>query len=65
VPFVIIQAMMVGLIIGFPAMVMHYKAAAPAAAPGQIEIQLPPFNPPVPFNPQIELPRPPDMTNPD
>jgi TRAP-type mannitol/chloroaromatic compound transport system permease large subunit len=64
VPFVIIQAMMVGLIIGFPAMVMHYKAAAPAVLPGQIEIQVPPINLPVPFNPAIELPKPPDLARP-
>jgi TRAP-type mannitol/chloroaromatic compound transport system permease large subunit len=64
VPFVVIQAVMVGLIIAFPAMVMHYKTAAPAVLPGQIEIQVPPINLPVPFNPEIELPKPPDLARP-
>jgi hypothetical protein len=64
VPFVVIQAMMVGLIIAFPAMVMHYKAATPAALPGQIEIQVPAINLPVPFNPEIELPKPADLARP-
>jgi len=43
VPFVIIQCLMVGLVIAFPAMVMHYKSAEPAIDPSKIEIQLPPF----------------------
>jgi len=43
VPFVIIQCIMVGLVIAFPAMVMHYKSVGPAIDPSKIEIQLPPF----------------------
>jgi hypothetical protein len=43
VPFVIIQCVMVGLVIAFPAMVMHYKSTGPAIDPSKIEIQLPPF----------------------
>ena len=61
IPFVIIQCIMVGLVIAFPAMVMHYKAAAPTGDPSKIEIQIPPFNPQSPFNPQFELPGPPDL----
>jgi len=61
IPFVIIQCIMVGLVISFPAMVMHYKAAAPAMDPSKIEIQIPPFNPQGPLAPQFELPAPPDL----
>jgi TRAP-type mannitol/chloroaromatic compound transport system permease large subunit len=43
IPFVIIQCIMVGLVIAFPAMVMHYKALTPTG-PGKIEIQPLPFN---------------------
>jgi len=43
VPFVIIQCVMVGLVITFPGMVMHYKSVGPAIDPSKIEIQLPPF----------------------
>jgi hypothetical protein len=42
VPFVCIQIIMVGLTIVFPQMVLHYKSAAPAIDPSQIEITLPP-----------------------
>jgi TRAP-type mannitol/chloroaromatic compound transport system permease large subunit len=61
IPFVIIQCIMVGLVIAFPAMVMHYKSAGPAVDPSKIEIQLPPFTQPAPFTPQFELPGPPDL----
>jgi TRAP-type mannitol/chloroaromatic compound transport system permease large subunit len=43
VPFVVIQCIMVGLVITFPGMVMHYKAAAPTVDPSKIEIQVPTF----------------------
>jgi len=43
VPFVIIQCLMVGLVITFPGMVMHYKSVGPTIDPSKIEIQLPPF----------------------
>ncbi len=46
VPFVIIQCIMVGLVITFPSMVMHYKGAAPTIDPNTIKIEVP----------QIELP---------
>src|SRR5204863_6316897 len=44
VPFVVIQAIMVGLVIAFPAMVMHYKSSASEVDPTKIhiEIDLPP-----------------------
>lgn len=41
VPFVIIQAIMVGAVIAFPAMVMHYKGAASTIDPNKIKIELP------------------------
>jgi hypothetical protein len=40
---VIIQCVMVGLVIAFPSMVMHYKSSEPAIDPSKIEIQVPPF----------------------
>jgi TRAP-type mannitol/chloroaromatic compound transport system permease large subunit len=43
VPFVVIQCIMVGLVIAFPGMVMHYKSQLPNVDPSKIEIQLPPF----------------------
>jgi TRAP-type mannitol/chloroaromatic compound transport system permease large subunit len=51
VPFVIIQCIMVGLVIAFPAMVMHYKGTGPTTDPSKIKIDLP----------QIELPPPLDF----
>ncbi|MCA1458456.1 TRAP transporter large permease subunit [Bradyrhizobium sp. BRP22] len=46
VPFVVIQIIMVGLVIMFPAMVMHYKGAASTVDPNSVKIEIP----------QIELP---------
>ncbi len=43
VPFVLIQALMIGLTIEFPGMVMRYKSEPPPAAPFQIEVQQPDF----------------------
>ena len=43
IPFVIIQCVMVGLVIAFPGMVMHYKGTTPQIDPSQVEIQLPDF----------------------
>ncbi|HEX6114625.1 MAG TPA: TRAP transporter large permease subunit [Geminicoccaceae bacterium] len=37
VPFVVIQLIMVGLVIMFPIMVMHYKGAAPEISPESIQ----------------------------
>jgi TRAP-type mannitol/chloroaromatic compound transport system permease large subunit len=54
VPFVVIQAIMVGLVIAFPAMVMHYKGLAPKIDPSKIQIEIP----------QIELPPPLDFSEP-
>jgi TRAP-type mannitol/chloroaromatic compound transport system permease large subunit len=52
VPFVIIQCIMVGLVIAFPAMVMHYKGTAPAVDPGKVDIQLPQLDlPPLDLGP--------------
>jgi TRAP-type mannitol/chloroaromatic compound transport system permease large subunit len=41
VPFVVIQLIMVGLAIVFPAMIMHYKGTGPAVNPDTIEITVP------------------------
>jgi TRAP-type mannitol/chloroaromatic compound transport system permease large subunit len=41
VPFVVIQCIMVGLVIAFPAMVMHYKGAASTVDPKDIKIDIP------------------------
>jgi TRAP-type mannitol/chloroaromatic compound transport system permease large subunit len=51
VPFVVIQCIMVGLVIAFPAMVMHYKGAASTIDPSKvnIEIEAPPDLPPLDF----------------
>jgi TRAP-type mannitol/chloroaromatic compound transport system permease large subunit len=43
VPFVIIQVIMVGLVIAFPGMVMHYKSVLPTIDPSKVEIKLPPI----------------------
>jgi TRAP-type mannitol/chloroaromatic compound transport system permease large subunit len=43
VPFVIIQCIMVGLVIGFPQMVMHYKSTGPVIDPSKVEIKIPTF----------------------
>jgi tripartite ATP-independent transporter DctM subunit len=54
VPFVVIQCIMVGLVIAFPAMVMHYKGTGPIVDPSKIQIEIP----------QIELPPPLDFSEP-
>jgi hypothetical protein len=41
IPFVVIQCIMVGLVIAFPQMVMHYKSQAPTIDPSKVEIVLP------------------------
>ena len=46
VPFVVIQVIMVGLVILFPSMVMHYKGVASTIDPSTIKIEIP----------QVELP---------
>ncbi len=49
VPFVVIQCIMVGLVIAFPAMVMHYKRGLSTIDPSKvrIEIQMPDLPPPL------------------
>src|SRR5712691_3597956 len=47
VPFVVIQCIAVALVIGFPAMVMHYKGSGPKIDPSTINIDLPDL-PPLP-----------------
>src|SRR5256886_486234 len=53
VPFVVIQCIMVGLVIAFPAMVMHYKGLGSQVDPSKvrIEIQTPDIPPPPDFGP--------------
>ena len=52
VPFVIIQLIMVGLVIAFPGMVMHYKGAASGVDASKIQIDLPQMEmPPLDFGP--------------
>ena len=52
VPFVVIQCIMVGLVIAFPQMVLHYKAAAVTIDPDKINIPLPQLElPPLDFGP--------------
>ncbi len=53
VPFVIIQVIMVGLVIGFPGMVMHYKGLGTGIDPSKvkIEIQMPDLLPPLDLGP--------------
>ena len=51
VPFVVIQVIMVGLVILFPAMVMHYKGAASTIDPNKVKIEIPQIDlPPLIFN---------------
>jgi TRAP-type mannitol/chloroaromatic compound transport system permease large subunit len=54
VPFVIIQCIMVGLVIAFPAMVMHYKGTGTGVDPNKVKIDIP----------QIDLPPPLDFSQP-
>jgi len=50
VPFVVIQIIMVGLVIAFPSMVMHYKGSLPNIDPSTINIEVPPVDlPPLDF----------------
>ncbi|MGZ8992350.1 MAG: TRAP transporter large permease [Telluria sp.] len=46
VPFVVIQCIMVGLVITFPSMVMHYKGVASTIDPNTIRIEVPQIEPP-------------------
>jgi TRAP-type mannitol/chloroaromatic compound transport system permease large subunit len=40
IPFVVIQCIMVGLVIAFPSLVMHYKSTGPTVDPSKIQIQI-------------------------
>ncbi|MBN9040466.1 MAG: C4-dicarboxylate ABC transporter [Rhizobiales bacterium 62-47] len=52
VPFVIIQVVMVGLVILFPSMVMHYKGAASNVDLNKVKIEVPQIEmPPLDFGP--------------
>jgi TRAP-type mannitol/chloroaromatic compound transport system permease large subunit len=53
VPFVLIQCIAVGLVIAFPALVMHYKGTGPRIDPSKIQIEIPPpdLPPPLDFGP--------------
>ncbi len=44
-PFVVIQCIMVGLVIAFPRMVMHYKGTGPQIDPSKIQIEIPQIEP--------------------
>jgi tripartite ATP-independent transporter DctM subunit len=46
VPFVVIQCIMVGIVIAFPAMVMHYKGTGPQIDPSKVKIEIPQIEPP-------------------
>jgi tripartite ATP-independent transporter DctM subunit len=46
VPFVVIQCIMVGLVIAFPAMVLHYKGTDSQIDPSKIQIDIPLIEPP-------------------
>jgi TRAP-type mannitol/chloroaromatic compound transport system permease large subunit len=54
VPFVVIQCIAVGLVIAFPALVMHYKGTGPHIDPSKIQIEIPQLDippPPLDFGP--------------
>jgi tripartite ATP-independent transporter DctM subunit len=52
VPFVVIQCIMVGLVIAFPQMVMHYKGTGTGADPAKVDFQLPQLDlPPLDLGP--------------
>src|SRR5437773_9856459 len=54
VPFVLIQCLAVALVIGFPALVMHYKGTGPRIDPSKIQIEIPELDmppPPLDFGP--------------
>jgi TRAP-type mannitol/chloroaromatic compound transport system permease large subunit len=70
VPFVIIQCIMVGLVILFPQMVMHYKSTAVTIDPAAVErkldsLQIPGLDAPggggIPGLPQLDLSQPPKI----
>jgi TRAP-type mannitol/chloroaromatic compound transport system permease large subunit len=57
VPFVVIQCIMVGLVIAFPAMVMHYKVIGPEVDPSKVKIDIPmPSFQNIPGAPDLNIP---------
>jgi hypothetical protein len=57
VPFVVIQCIMVGLVITFPAMVMHYKGTGPQVDPSKVKIDIPmPSFQGIPGAPDLNIP---------
>jgi len=46
VPFVVIQVIMIGLVIAFPSMVMHYKGVGNGVDPNTVKIEIPQVEPP-------------------
>src|SRR5438128_53075 len=53
-PFMVIQCIAVGLVIAFPALVMHYKGTGPQIDPSKIQIEIPQLDippPPLDFGP--------------
>ena len=66
IPFVIIQCIMVGLVIGFPQMVMHYKKTSPTVDTSTVQINIPssgiPGLPGIPGG--LGLPPPPSLGGP-
>jgi len=62
VPFVVIQCIMVVLVIGFPAMVMHYKGVGPQMDPSKVKIDIPlPSFEGIPGVPGLNIPSPPPI----
>src|SRR4029453_4444932 len=54
VPLLVIQCIAVGLVIAFPALVMHYKGTGPLIDPSKIQIEIPQLDfppPPLAFAP--------------
>ena len=67
VPFVVIQLIMVGLVVAFPIMVMHYRGAAPEVSPesiqqldipAEIDIAPPSIDIPLDIPPPVDIPPP-------
>jgi tripartite ATP-independent transporter DctM subunit len=57
VPFVVIQCIAVGVVIAFPALVMHYKGAASTIDPSKVKIEIPQIDlpPPIDFGPPPKI----------
>ena len=70
VPYVVIQMIMIGIVIAFPQLVLHYKGAVSDVDPDSIRIELPAFDGPGEFappdfgTPDFGTPSPPDFGTP-